>query len=130
MKNINIKFRDKDFRGDLDRYFQLSGVLESSKLKHSPFIVFDKSGWSLIEIKEEIERLSGCIAPEEVKKLKSQLKKQEDCDCLVVLVDNKNDLLLYPDETEVMGQWKGQWSSDFFNFKVGDMRNYINNKLK
>jgi hypothetical protein len=42
----------------------------------------------------------------------------------VVIVDNARKLLEYPDETQVMAQWMGQWRSDFFQFKVGDFRKY------
>ena len=42
----------------------------------------------------------------------------------VVIVDNARKLLEYPDETQVMAQWTGQWRSDFFQFKVGDFRKY------
>jgi hypothetical protein len=24
-----------------------------------------------------------------------------------------------------MAQWKGQWRSDYFHFKVGDLRRYV-----
>ena len=40
------------------------------------------------------------------------------------LIDN------YPPETEVIAQWKGQWSSDFFYFKVEDLIEYIKKNPK
>lgn len=43
----------------------------------------------------------------------------------VKIVDNAKTLLEYPDDTHVMAQWKGQWRSDFFQFKVGDFRRYV-----
>jgi len=42
----------------------------------------------------------------------------------VRVVDNVKKLLEYPDETQVMAQWSGQYKSDFFQFKVSDLRRY------
>lgn len=42
----------------------------------------------------------------------------------VKIVDNAAALLTYPDRTKVMGQWRGQWRSDFFQFTVGQLRTY------
>jgi len=43
----------------------------------------------------------------------------------VRIVDNAKKLLEYPDETPVMAQWRGEWRSDFFQFKVVDLRRFI-----
>lgn len=43
----------------------------------------------------------------------------------VRVIPNRNFLLELPDDTPVMAQWQGQWRSDFFQFKVSDVRNYI-----
>jgi|GEM_PF-4062631 len=43
----------------------------------------------------------------------------------VKIVGNAKKLLEFPDETQVMAQWRGEWRSDFFQFKVGDLRNYV-----
>jgi hypothetical protein len=43
----------------------------------------------------------------------------------VKIVENATALLKYPDATQVMSQWQGQWKSDYFQFKVGDLRRYI-----
>ena len=43
----------------------------------------------------------------------------------VRIVDNAKVLLEYPDETQVMAQWRGEYKSDFFQFKVGDLRRYV-----
>ena len=43
----------------------------------------------------------------------------------VHIVENPKDLLSYADETKVMGQWRGQWRSDFFRFTVGQLRQYL-----
>jgi hypothetical protein len=42
----------------------------------------------------------------------------------VEIVNSKKQLLTYPDETKVMVQWRGEFSSDFFQFTVGDYRPY------
>lgn len=43
----------------------------------------------------------------------------------VRIVDNAKKLLEYPDATQVMGQWRGEWKSDFFRFTVGDLRAHV-----
>jgi len=35
------------------------------------------------------------------------------------LIDHAHDLLSFPDDTPVMGQWRGTMHSDFFQFTVG-----------
>ena len=79
-------------RTDLEDYFQLSGVRESKKLTHTPFLVFVMSR-SAVE---------------------------------VMIVESAKALLEHPDDTQVMAQWRGEWRSDFFQFKVGDLRRYVN----
>ena len=46
----------------------------------------------------------------------------------VIIVNNPSELLLYPDSTKVMMQWKGQWRSDFFQFTVGEYREHLNKR--
>ena len=54
-----------------------------------------------------------------------------DQDALTVrIVDKPTDLLSFPDETPVMGQWAGQWRSDFFQFTVGQYRQHLATKLE
>ena len=43
----------------------------------------------------------------------------------VKIVENAMALLEYPDATQVMSQWRGQWKSDYFQFNVGNLRRYI-----
>jgi hypothetical protein len=43
----------------------------------------------------------------------------------VGIVDNAKKLLELPDDTKVMSQWRGEWRSDYFQFKVGDLRRHI-----
>lgn len=40
----------------------------------------------------------------------------------IVLVHYVRDLLTYDDEAIVMSAWVGQYSSDFFQYTVGDVR--------
>ena len=42
----------------------------------------------------------------------------------VRLLDHACDLLSFPDDTPVMGQWRGAMHSDFFQFTVGQYRAY------
>ncbi len=54
-----------------------------------------------------------------------------DQDAVTVrIVDKPTDLLSFPDETPVMGQWTGQWRSDFFQFTVGQYRQHLATKLE
>jgi hypothetical protein len=46
----------------------------------------------------------------------------------VQIVYNTQELLAFPDETPVMGQWRGHWRSDFFQFKVGQYRQFLKAK--
>ncbi len=44
----------------------------------------------------------------------------------VEIVDSPRALLEgYPDDTKVAGQWEGRWSSDFFQFTVGEFKKFI-----
>jgi len=40
----------------------------------------------------------------------------------IVLESSMKDVLKYSDDTKVMKQWGGKWSSDFFQFTVRDLR--------
>ena len=40
------------------------------------------------------------------------------------LLDHAHELLSFPDDTPVMGQWRGTMRSDFFQFTVGQYRAY------
>ena len=42
----------------------------------------------------------------------------------VRLLDHAHELLSFPDDTPVMGQWRGTMRSDFFQFTVGQYRTY------
>jgi hypothetical protein len=47
----------------------------------------------------------------------------------VQIIENAQKLLSFPDETQVMGQWKGDFRSDYFQFKVGQYRQYLEEKV-
>jgi hypothetical protein len=49
----------------------------------------------------------------------------------VEIVHSIKELLeQYTDEVQVMAQWAGQWRSDFMQFNVGDLRQYIKENPK
>jgi len=43
----------------------------------------------------------------------------------VKIVESARQLLDFPDATRVMGQWRGEWKSDFFQFNVGHYRAFL-----
>jgi hypothetical protein len=43
----------------------------------------------------------------------------------VQIVFSAKELITYPPETPVMGQWQGEWNSDFFQFTVGDYLRFL-----
>jgi len=47
----------------------------------------------------------------------------------VRLLDHAHELLSFPDDTPVMGQWRGTMRSDFFQFTVGQYRAYAEAEL-
>jgi len=55
---------------------------------------------------------------------------EEESAIRVRIVESAEQLLSFPDETPVMGQWQGNYRSDFFQFTVGDYRPYADEKKK
>jgi hypothetical protein len=43
----------------------------------------------------------------------------------VRIIHNPQQLLQYPNYTQVMVQWPGKWSSHFFTFKIGKLLDYM-----
>src|SRR5438128_7955125 len=84
-------------RTDIEAFFKESGVFESERLTHHPFLAF-------VEDDEAIR---------------------------VKIIENPHTLLSLPDETLVMGQWPGNWRSDYFQFTVAQYRQHVieNNKV-
>jgi len=48
----------------------------------------------------------------------------------VHIVGSATALAMYPLDTQVMGQWKGEYRSDYFQFTVGDALNAIATNLE
>ena len=48
----------------------------------------------------------------------------------VRIIDRPSELLALADETPVMGQWGGEWRSDYFQFTVGQYRQYVDAKYE
>jgi len=46
----------------------------------------------------------------------------------VRIINKPNELLSLPDDTQVMGQWRGKYRSDYFQFTVGQYRPYAEAK--
>ena len=90
-------------RTDVRGYFKLSGMRENSKNPHTPFIVFE-------ELYDQFD---------------ASLDRIE-----VRLIQNPADLLNFPDDTKVMAQWPGKWSSDFFQFTISQLKEYIAERPK
>lgn len=95
-----IKLQEHAFRTNTDDYFRLSGIREYKKLSQHPFVVFKTSN-----------------------------KKNEDdtytIECEVCIIDSVKELLALPEDTQVIAQWGGQYRSDFFAFKVQDLKDFI-----
>ena len=53
--------------------------------------------------------------------------QEDDNTVEVVILERADKLLEYPDNIKVMGQWRGEWRSDFFQFTVGQFREHIAN---
>ena len=47
----------------------------------------------------------------------------------VRIINKADELLSLDDETPVMGQWRGEWHSNFFQFTVGKYRLYRETKF-
>lgn len=48
----------------------------------------------------------------------------------VKVVDSSEELIKMPKRTKVIGQWPGKTRSDYFEFSVGRLRDYIQNNPK
>jgi len=46
-------------------------------------------------------------------------------DRTVEVVDNTSDLFNYPDDTNIIYRWQGQWRSDYFHFTLKEFKDYI-----
>ena len=48
----------------------------------------------------------------------------------VEIIEKTGDLLLLPPETKCMTQWSGEWRSDFIQFTIGELLEYIKKNPK
>ncbi len=48
----------------------------------------------------------------------------------VKIIESAEQLLRFPDDTAVMGQWRGEWKSDFFQFTVGQYRKFMSQQME
>jgi hypothetical protein len=46
----------------------------------------------------------------------------------IQIIDSVQKLLTFPDETPVMGQWRGDYHSDYFQFKVSQYRQFLESR--
>ena len=79
---------------------------------------------------DEYFKLSGVFESERLTHTPLLVFITEQDAVTVRIVDKPTDLLSFPDETPVMGQWTGQWRSDFFQFTVGQYRQHLATKLE
>jgi hypothetical protein len=79
---------------------------------------------------DEYFKLSGVFESERLTHTPLLVFITEQDAVTVRIVDKPTDLLSFPDETPVMGQWAGQWRSDFFQFTVGQYRQHLATKLE
>ncbi|MBO0858635.1 MAG: hypothetical protein J2P21_09245 [Chloracidobacterium sp.] len=79
---------------------------------------------------DEYFKLSGVFESERLTHTPLLVFITEEDTVTVRIVDKPTDLLSFPDETPVMGQWTGQWRSDFFQFTVGQYRQHLATKLE
>lgn len=82
-------------RSDIADLLTKSGVFDGQKLVHHPFLVFVVTNDGTQDMVE------------------------------VKIAKTPSELLIYPDDCEVMVQWPGQFRSDFFHFKVVDYKTFL-----
>jgi hypothetical protein len=90
-------------RHDLDDLFAKSGILESERLDHTPFLVVVP-----FPISEE-EAVPGVVA--------------EGWNVSIIIVKNAVEMVhRFSDDIFCMVQWPGKWRSDWFKMTVGEVR--------
>jgi hypothetical protein len=85
-------------RTDIDDFFEKSGILTHKKLSHYPYLVF-------------VEDPS----------------LGHETNFYIYTIDSTAKLVSsdYPNDTDVMAQWPGNYRSDFMRFTIGDVRNAV-----
>jgi len=43
----------------------------------------------------------------------------------IEVITNPGLTLDLPDDTKMMGQWEGEWRSDFFKFSAGELKTFV-----
>lgn len=60
-----LKFKENDYRTDLNNFFKLSGCMSSKRLSHNPFIVFNETDDDIIvEIIDNAQLLARNYTPD------------------------------------------------------------------
>ena len=77
---------------------------------------------------EEYFELSGCLECSKLNHTPFLAFVCQDNVVVVRIIENALALLALPDDAPVMGQWRGEWKSDFFQFTVGQMRAYLHER--
>ena len=79
---------------------------------------------------EDYFRLSGVFDSERLNHTPLLVFVASEDTVKVHIVDKPTELLSFDDATPVMGQWRGEWRSDFFQFTVGQYRRYVETKYE
>jgi hypothetical protein len=72
------------------------------------------------QIKDDFFELSGLFESGELKHHPFIVFNEDGDDVTVELCSSARELLVYDPKTIVLGQWSGNWSSDWFKFTVAD----------
>ena len=78
---------------------------------------------------DEYFRLSGVFESEKLNHTPLLIFITSEYTVTVPIIEKPSDLILYPDDTPVMGQLRGEWHSDFFQFNVRDYRQFFENRM-
>lgn len=77
---------------------------------------------------EDYFRLSGIFDYEELNHTPLLVFIPSENTVKVRIVHKPIELLSLSDELQVMGQWRGEWRSDFFQFTIGQFIKYFESK--
>lgn len=70
-------------------------------------------------------RLSGVLTYKRLNHTPFLVFEERDSEVVVQIVYSARELLNFPKETKVMGQWRGEWRSYFFQFTVSDVQAFM-----
>ena len=80
--------------------------------------------WKLVGFRNENDNLFGASGLLSYKKLNHSPCVVIAGDTIVVEPELRK-VLQFDDDCDVIFQWRGQWRSDFFHFKIRDLKAYI-----